>query len=109
MTFEGARMASEAHRRPSDYVKAVTQRGIGWASESRLSGEESADEILLMGLRIEEGVELARVEALRGRALNRAKLTWLVSEGLVVQDAARTRLTPRGRVLTNRIIAELVS
>jgi len=107
VTHEGARMALEAQRRPADYIDAVAENGVGWISETRLSGEEAADELLLMGLRLDEGVETARFETLRGRPLNRQAVAWLVEQGLIAEDAGRLRLTPRGRVLTNRIVAEL--
>lgn len=109
ITVDGARLALEAERRPGAYIDAVAQRGIGWSDEARLSGEQAADEVLLLGLRLDEGVTLARVEALRGRRLNRHKLNGLAEQGLLVHSDERLRLTGRGRVLTDRIVAELVS
>jgi oxygen-independent coproporphyrinogen-3 oxidase len=109
VTHEGARIATEAQLRPADYIDAVKERGFGWITEARLTPEESADEVLLMGLRVEEGVELARVEALRGAPLNAQALAWLIEQGLVAQDNGRIRLTRSGRLLSNRIVAELAS
>lgn len=109
ITHGGARIAVEAQQRPVDYIDAVRENGVGWISEAELSGEEWADEMLLMGVRIVEGVELARVEALRGKPLNADALRWLSEQGLVAQGDGRLRLTPSGRVLCNRIVAELVS
>ncbi len=108
LTHEGARIATESCKRPGDYIEAVNQRGISWASEERLTSEAAADELLLMGLRIDEGVDLARIEALRGRRLNRDAMAWLVEQGLIVEGGGRLRLTRRGRVVTNKIIADLV-
>ena len=107
ITHEEVRIALEAQRRPADYINAVGERGVGWVEEIKLSGEESADEVLLMALRIEEGVELARVAALRGRTLNEQAMEWLAEQGLVVVGNGYVRLTARGRPLTNRIVAEL--
>jgi oxygen-independent coproporphyrinogen-3 oxidase len=109
LTHEGARIATESCKRPDDYIEAVNQRGISWASEERLTSEAAADELLLMGLRIDEGVDLAGIEALRGRRLNRDAMGWLVEQGLIVQEGGRLRLTPQGRVVTNRIIADLAA
>jgi oxygen-independent coproporphyrinogen-3 oxidase len=108
ITHDGARLALEAERRPSAYIDAVAQRGIGWSKDERLSGEQAADELLLMGLRLDEGVAPARIEALRGRPLNRQKLGWLAEQGLLVHSDDRLRLTPRGRALTDAIVTELV-
>lgn len=109
VTHQGARLALEAQRRPADYIDAVRENGIGLIEEAALSAEEHADEILLMGLRTEEGVEIARVETLRGRPLNRDALNWLIEQQLVAADAAHIRLTRAGRALANRIVAELAS
>jgi putative oxygen-independent coproporphyrinogen III oxidase len=109
MNRDGARYALEAQRRPADYIDAVAEHGIGWIGEEALTGEECADEALMMGLRIAEGIELARIEALRGRPLNRNALVWLQEQGLVAHADGRVRLTARGRVLANKIAAELAA
>lgn len=106
---DGARFAHEAHKRPGAYIDAVREHGVGWSSETQLNGEEIADEMLLMGLRIDEGVDVAWIEALRGRPLNADAFAWLQRQGLLVRDADRARLTIAGRALTNKIVAELVS
>lgn len=103
----GVRIATEAHRRPSDYIDAVREHGLGWIADSPLSNAETADEILLMGLRVSEGVELARVEFLRDAELNREALAWLVEQGLLTHAEGRIGLTLRGRPLANKIAAEL--
>ena len=107
MNRNGKRLALEAQRRPGDYIDAVNERGIGWVSETELTHNEQADEMLIMGIRIEEGLELAPLEGLRGRPLNRDALRWLQEQGLVLSDDTRLRLSPRGRVLANKIAAEL--
>lgn len=109
VTHGGARYSLEAQRRPSDYVDAVAEHGAGWISETALTPEEWADEMLIMGLRVSEGVDLARLEALRGRGLNRDALVWLEAQGLVVRDASHVRLTREGRLLANKIAAELAA
>jgi oxygen-independent coproporphyrinogen-3 oxidase len=109
VSIDGARIATEAQRRPADYIDAVAESAIGWIEESRLSGEEAAAETLLMGLRIDEGADIARVEALRGSPVNREALHWLLEQALVVADERRIRLTQRGRLLANRIAAELLT
>jgi oxygen-independent coproporphyrinogen-3 oxidase len=107
MTHQGARYALEAQRRPADYIDAVAEHGLGWISETTLSQEERADETLMMGLRIAEGVDVARVEKLRGRPINRDALQWLIDQDLVVHDGGRVRLARTGRLLANKIAAEL--
>ncbi len=107
MTHDGARYALEAQRRAADYIDAVREHGSGWISETALTPEEVADEMLMMGLRVTEGVELSRIEAARGCAINRAALAWLIGQRLVEQRDGRVRLTGAGRLLANSIAAEL--
>lgn len=109
MSEEGARIALETQRRPAGYIDAVRENGAGWISEARLTREEEADEMLMMGLRIVEGVDIAHVETLRGREIDRGALAWLVDQGLVEHEGNRMRLTLAGRLLANRIAAELAS
>ena len=101
--------ARAAQQRSSDYIDAVREHGVGWITESALSPEQVADEMLLMGLRIDEGVDLARVEALRGRPIAADALVWLVEQGRVARVNDRVRLTPQGRLLADRVSAELAA
>lgn len=109
ISHDGARIATEAQRRPADYIDAVREHGLGWIEEARLSNEEVAHETLMMGLRISEGVDASRVAALRGRPLNADAQEWLAREGLITNVEGRVALTAPGRALANRIAAELVS
>ncbi len=109
LSKDGARFALEAQRRPADYIDAVRENGIGWIEETPLTGEEIADEMLIMGLRIDEGVDTARIAELRGRPLNAQAIAWLVEQDMLAVEGSRLRLTARGRALTNKIAAELAS
>jgi oxygen-independent coproporphyrinogen-3 oxidase len=109
VSHEGARIAIEAQRRPSDYIDAVNAHGVGWVSEARLTSEEAADELLIMGLRTHEGVERERFEQARGRAINDQAVAWLVEQGFITYAAGRLRLTQSGRIVANTIAAELAA
>lgn len=105
----GTRTALEAQRRPGDYIDAVREHGIGWVTETPLTNTEIADEMLIMGLRIDEGVELARLNALRAAPVNAQALAWLEGQGFVSVGDGRVRLTAQGRPLANKIAAELAN
>ncbi len=109
VTHDGVRVATEAQRRPTDYIETVRTNGVGWTDGTPLTSEEAADEMLLMGLRTDEGVDIAAFEARRGRLVKAETLAWLVEQGLIAHNPPRVRLTPRGRVLTNKIAAELAT
>jgi oxygen-independent coproporphyrinogen-3 oxidase len=107
LTHDDARIALEAHRRPADYIDAVRENGVGWLTEARLSGEETADEVLIMGLRTHEGVNAARFEKLRGKPFNTDAVAWLEQQGYITTADGAIRLTQAGRIVANTIAAEL--
>jgi oxygen-independent coproporphyrinogen-3 oxidase len=107
MSHDGKRNALEAQFRPTDYIDAVRERGVGWVSEQQLTNSEHADEMLIMGLRTDEGLDLARINALRAKPIDPAAVAWLAEQGLISANEQRIVLTRSGRVLANRIAAEL--
>lgn len=107
VTHDGVRLATEAQRRPADYIEAVNTRGVGWVSETPLTSAQAADELLLMGLRVDEGVDRQRYAALRGHDFKADALAWLREQGLIEFDDARVRLTRAGRIVANTIATEL--
>lgn len=107
ITRDGVRLATEAQRRPADYIDAVREHGLGWVLQAPLTNSENADELLIMSLRLDEGLDVARLEALRGAPIKADALAWLVAQGLVTHADGRVRLTARGRPLANKIAAEL--
>lgn len=109
MTHNGARRALEAQRRPADYIEAVHEHGVGWISDTMLTGEEVADELLIMGLRTDEGIDLARFEQQRGAAVKADALDWLQQQGLIAREGSRVFLTAQGRPLANRIALEIAA
>ncbi|MBI3439502.1 MAG: coproporphyrinogen III oxidase [Proteobacteria bacterium] len=107
MSHDGKRYALEAQSRPADYIDAVNQSGVGWVSEQQLTNTEHADEMLIMGLRTDEGLDLARINALRDKPIDPAAIAWLAEQGLIIAADNRLMLTRSGRVLANKIAAEL--
>ncbi len=66
--------------------------------------------MLLMGLRLVEGIDLARYEALSGRCFDPARLAMLQEEKLVEPVAnSRIRATQSGRLVLNALVAELAA
>lgn len=107
ITHGGVRLATESQRRPADYIDAVSEHGLGLVLEAPLTNSESADELLIMSVRLDEGLDVARFEALRGAPIKADALAWLVAEEFVTHADGRVRLTPRGKPLANKIAAEL--
>ncbi len=101
------RLASLAHRRPEAYIAATESGEPAWDTHECLTPLETAREALAMGLRVSGGVELARIESLAARPLDGAGLESMQRAGLVRLDAGRLCLTPEGRLLADRVTAEI--
>src|SRR5262249_38776397 len=75
-----------------------------------LSRAESADEYLLMGLRLAEGIDLDRFEILAGRPLPAEQIAYLAQHGLVeTPRAGRLRVTAAGFPVLDAVVADLAA
>ena len=105
-------MATMRHKKPENWLHAITRNGHGLVSEEALSPAMRRDEALLMGLRLREGVDLARIAAIARTAaepvINPRAATKLMAEGLVARDGDRLWVTDSGMLVLNAIIAALV-
>ena len=106
LTVEGAREATYAAPKTADYITRVRETGAGFATRERLSAREAAEERLLAGLRLAEGVPLAELAAL---GLSPDRLAAFVDLGLLADDPGRLRATPSGRLVLDRLTAELAA
>ena len=106
ITLDGTRHATQAEPRPADYLAAVLETGLGLATRETLSAIEAAEERLLGGLRITDGVPMADVAAL---AIAPEKIADLVALGLLANDRERLRATAAGRLVLDRLTTELAT
>jgi len=109
ITEGGAKHALSTLKSPEAWLAAVEACGHGIAEDEGLSGAEAADEYLLMGLRLAEGIDLKRLEAIAGRALKERRLQALAAEGLVARNGDRLTATGSGRLVLDRLILELAA
>jgi putative oxygen-independent coproporphyrinogen III oxidase len=109
VTTRGAKRALSTIKSPEAWLAEVETMGCGFASEETLSAAESADEYLLMGLRLSEGIDLKRLAAINGNAIDEARIRTLESEGLLARHKTRLAATPKGRLVLNRLILELAA
>jgi coproporphyrinogen III oxidase-like Fe-S oxidoreductase len=103
------RRALIAEKHPETWRKLVATRGNGMIEDAVVSPGDQAAEYLLMGLRISEGIDLARYAALAGRAIADDKIADLESLGLLRRDGARLAATRNGRRVLNALITELAA
>jgi putative oxygen-independent coproporphyrinogen III oxidase len=107
---DGARIATSTEKHPERWLALAEERGHGLVEEEKLSLIEQADEMLVMGLRLAEGIDIARFEKLTGVSLSPERVSFLESEGLIERgDNARLRVTPSGFPLLDAIVADLAA
>jgi putative oxygen-independent coproporphyrinogen III oxidase len=110
LDIDGARWATATEKRPEAWLMRVESLGHGLVTDEALSREEAADEFLLMGLRLAEGIDPARYAALAGRALDPARIALLRAEGAVEETAdGRLRVTRSGFAVLDAVVADLAA
>lgn len=107
------RLATEAVRLPEAWLRQVESKGHGEKPRLALSADDRLTELLLMGLRLVEGVAIARIEALAGRPLALAvdgpALRRLEDAGLLRTDGGRLAATAAGRQRLSSILTALLA
>ncbi len=110
LTIDGRRVATATEKRPETWLMRVEESGTGFIVEEKLTPGEAADEYLLMGLRLVEGIDPARYTALAGRALNPRRISILRQEGAVeTTKDGRLRVTQSGFPLLDAVVADLAA
>jgi putative oxygen-independent coproporphyrinogen III oxidase len=106
----GERYATATEKRPETWLKLVEAGGHGLVTDEILIPEAVSDEILLMGLRLAEGIDVARYEAIAGRRLDTERIAMLHEHGLIETTAAgRLRVTRPGFPVLDAVVADLAA
>ena len=95
--------ATQRHKKPENWLAAIARNGHGIAEETAIPPEEAQVESLLMGLRLAEGIPFDP------EGLDLAAVDRLSAQGLLERTPGRLRATPRGMLLLDAILAEIVS
>lgn len=107
LTVEGRRHATETVRVPKAWLMSAERHGHGLETMEALGPEAQARELLLMGLRIVEGISLAHYEHVAGASLDWEALQSLEEEGLIRRGEGRVQATARGRLVLDSVIEAL--
>ena len=110
LDIDGRRHATTTEKRPEAWLMRVESLGHGVVTDELLTSEERADEFLLMGLRLAEGIDPARYAALAGRPLDPARIAMLAAQGFVESDGdGCLRVTPAGFPVLDAVVADLAA
>ncbi len=110
LDIEGRRYATATEKRPETWLTQVEAGGHGLVVDEALTREERADEFLLMGLRLAEGIDPQRYTALAGRTLDARRVSLLNAEGAVeTTENGRLRVTKACFPLLDAVVADLAA
>ncbi|MGQ4273975.1 radical SAM family heme chaperone HemW [Terrihabitans sp. B22-R8] len=104
------RHAMSTERQPEHWAARVEQTGNGVISDETLDAIEMADEYLLMGLRLSEGIDVARFERIAGFQLDPRRVDALEASGFITRPApGRLSVTLEGFPVLDAVVADLAA
>ena len=107
---DGRRYATATEKRPESWLIRVESLGHGIIVDDVLTREERADEYLLMGLRLAEGIDPKRYAAISGRPLDDKRIAILRAEGAVeTTSAGHLRVTQAAFPILDAVVADLAA
>jgi putative oxygen-independent coproporphyrinogen III oxidase len=110
LVTESGRRAMATEKHPEMWLTCVETEGHGLIEDEQLSVEEQGDEFLLMGLRLTEGIDPGRFQALTGKPLARSRVADLIADGLVEYTRdGRLRVSAEGFPVLDAVVADLAA
>jgi len=110
LDIAGERHATATEKRPEAWLAQVKAHGLGLATDDLLTRQEIADEFLLMGLRLAEGIDMERYAAIAGRTLDPDRIAALREHDLIETTAAgRLRVSMAGFPVLDAVVADLAA
>ncbi|MEE9313942.1 MAG: radical SAM family heme chaperone HemW [Rhizobiaceae bacterium] len=110
LVMNDGRHATTAERHPETWLERVEAHGHGMVEDDVLTFEDTADEMLLMGLRLREGMDMTRYERVTNTTIDPQRLEDMIEHGMVEElKNNRLRATPAGWLVLDAVIADLAS
>ena len=112
VTRGGGKIATRQRRTPEAWLAAIESRGTALDESAPVAPEEAVGEMLMMGLRLTEGVARHRLETLAGRAVEElfaGTLPRLLDGGFLTLDDERLAATSAGRQRLNAVLGALLA
>ena len=113
LTLAGEKLATRQHRAPESWLAAVERQGHATRTRDSVPRADRAAEMLMMGLRLRDGVARRAVVAEAGADIDRvvdpAALRRLIEAGYLVLDENALRATAEGRQRLNAVLAALLA
>lgn len=100
--------ATETLSDPARWLAAVEADGHGLAVDEPVENRDRAVEMVLMGLRLAEGIDLGGLPVPAADLLDNETVTSLAAAGYLARAGENLRATEKGRPVLNRLIAEIL-
>jgi len=99
------------HKKPENFLRSIARNGHGLSEEAPLLAIEAADEALVMGLRLREGIDAQAIAQRFGLAaiVDWQRVDRLVGSGHLRREGTRITATPSGRLLLDHILGEIAA
>lgn len=96
---------------PANWLESVFDKGNGIQTLTKLTSQEILEEMLMMGLRLKEGINIKYLEGRLKKSFNELitsdKLNYLIDHGFVTKDDF-LKVTNQGRLILNQVISKLI-
>lgn len=110
LTSTQGKTATACELNPEIWWQKVMVAGHGMNTDEVLDKQEMADEFLVMGLRLSEGIDLQRYNRLGGAPLHQKNQEFLMKQGFVeILDNGNLRATPSGFLVLDAVVADLAA
>ncbi|GAB5438708.1 radical SAM family heme chaperone HemW [Falsiruegeria mediterranea] len=107
LTIKGSKFATESYLNPNMWLAQVGKT-TGESVRTSLSIQDQANEYLMMGLRLVQGIDMDRFQALSSTSIPQDRLDYLKEIGMVEQTGSILRATKDGRAVLNAVIREML-
>jgi putative oxygen-independent coproporphyrinogen III oxidase len=110
LILNGKRHAQATEKSPERWLMAISEHGHALIEDEELTIDQQGDELLVMGLRLREGISLPRYESISGRGLRQEQIEDLIGYGFLERlGNERIRVTQAGFPVLDAVVADLAS
>lgn len=109
LTLDGKRVATDTPLQPESWLSAVQDQGTATRDAELISLTDQAAEYVMMSLRLAEGCDLARANAISQDRIDLAAMEELVADGFLIKSGTTLQTTTRGKMVLNAILGKLLA
>ncbi|GGA18790.1 radical SAM family heme chaperone HemW [Neptunicoccus cionae] len=109
LSLNAGRVATDAPLLPENWLETVERDGTANRVAEEISRDDQAAEYAMMSLRLSEGCDLERVEAISPRRLDLDAARELIQDGFLSQSNSHLRTTGQGKMVLNAILGKLLA